>query len=114
MKSADCIFCKIIAQEIPTSIIRETDSLLVIKDINPKAPIHYLIMPKSHIESIQNLSDSEQNLAGSLLLMARELSADLPKPGGFRLHINSGADVGQAVPHLHFHFLAGRLPPTHF
>lgn len=106
----DCIFCKIIKKVIPAAIIKETDDIIVIKDINPKAPIHYLIIPKKHIETVQDLSQEDQQLAGSLLLMAKELQQDL-NGGGFRLHINSGKDVGQIVPHLHFHFLAGSLPP---
>ncbi len=106
----NCIFCNIIKKEIPATIIKETDDIIVIKDINPKAPIHYLIIPKKHIDTVQDLTDEDQQLAGSMLLMAKQLHQDLDN-GGFRLHINSGKDVGQIVPHLHIHFLAGSLPP---
>jgi histidine triad (HIT) family protein len=106
----NCIFCDIIQKKIPATIIKETDDIVVIKDINPKAPIHYLIIPKKHIESVQEFAQEDQQLAGSLLLMAKQLQQDLDG-GGFRLHINSGKDVGQLVPHLHVHFLAGSLSP---
>ena len=104
-----CIFCDIIEKKIPTTLIKETDDIIVIKDINPKASIHYLIIPKKHIEMVQDLSTEDQQLAGSMLLMAKQLQKELPSNGGFRLHINSGKDVGQLVPHLHIHFLAGAL-----
>ncbi len=104
-----CIFCDIIEKKIPATFIKETDDLIVIKDVNPKAPIHYLIIPKKHIEMVQDLTHEDQLLAGSMLLMAKRLQQELPANGGFRLHINSGKDVGQLVPHLHMHFLAGAL-----
>jgi len=106
--SSTCIFCKIINRTIPSTVIKETPDLLVIKDIAPKAPIHYLIIPKEHIEDVKSLDHTHLELAGKLLLMAKELSEELNN-GGFRLHVNSGKDVGQVVPHLHIHFLAGAL-----
>ena len=104
----ECIFCGIINKEIPCNVIKETDEIIVIKDINPKAFIHYLIIPKKHIQDVQSFSDQDTDLAGKLFLVARDLSATLPNSPDFRLIINSGKQAGQHVFHLHLHFLAGR------
>lgn len=102
-----CIFCKIIAREIPSDIILETDDILVIKDIRPKTPIHYLIIPKKHIPDIQSLQPEDRLLAGDIMMTAQHLSSLLPDPQAFRLVSNNGAYAGQIVFHLHVHFLAG-------
>lgn len=106
MQSPNCIFCKIISKQIPSKIIQQTDDILVIEDIAPKAPLHYLIIPKQHITDIQSLSDTDAKLAGKLLMMARNLSKELDDID-FKLVVNSGPQAGQHVMHLHFHFLAG-------
>lgn len=103
-----CIFCKIITQQIPATVIAENDQIIVIKDINPKAPIHYLIIPKKHLSDITEFQPDDQNLAGAMLLMAKKLSEQLSGSKAFKLIINNGADVGQSVFHSHMHFLAGK------
>jgi histidine triad (HIT) family protein len=105
---ANCIFCKIVAKQVPSSIIAETDDVLVIKDINPKAPIHYLIIPKKHIADLTGLEAGDVALAGQMLLMAKQLAQDLSGSKGFKLLVNNGPDAGQVVFHSHIHFLSGK------
>lgn len=107
----DCIFCAIREGKIPSTKIAETEDIIVIKDIAPKASTHYLIIPKLHIPDIQSFSDQDKELAGNMLLMAQKLSESLPEPKAFRLVVNNGAEAGQQVFHVHMHFLAGtRIP----
>ncbi|MFA5998791.1 MAG: histidine triad nucleotide-binding protein [Candidatus Babeliales bacterium] len=103
----DCIFCKIISGQIPSKIIEETDDIIVIKDIQPKALVHYLIIPKKHIANIQSCTSQDQALLGSMLLMAQKLSQSLAGSQEFKLISNNGASVGQSVFHIHMHFLSG-------
>ena len=103
----DCVFCKIIARQIPADIIAETDDVIVIKDINPKAPIHYLILPKKHIKDLQSFEKQDCCYASKMLLMARDLSHANPQAAQFRLIMNNGHAAGQRVFHSHIHFLAG-------
>ncbi len=107
MANTDCIFCKIIDKEIPSSVIAESGDVLVIKDRAPKAPVHYLIIPKKHIKDIASLDADSANLAAKALLMAGQVAQGLPGSKDFRLLVNNGPSVGQTVFHLHFHFLAG-------
>ena len=105
MKS-DCIFCAIIARQAPAQIVTETEDILVIKDIAPKTPLHYLIIPKHHYRDLQELNDC--CVGSRLLQMAQKLSLDHPDAKDYRLLINNGYGVGQRVFHLHMHFLAGK------
>lgn len=103
----NCIFCKIIAQEIPATVIAQNDSVLVIKDLYPQAPLHYLIIPKKHIVDLGDLTADDAALASSLLLMAQQLSEIDSKHRQFKLVCNNGPQAGQVVFHVHIHFLAG-------
>lgn len=103
-----CIFCKIIARELPAKVIAETDNILVVEDIAPKAPIHYLIIPKKHIKDITSLSETDAFIPAYIMLMARDLSKRLSGSQSFRLIANNGTDAGQTVFHLHFHFISGK------
>lgn len=109
MKS-NCIFCKIIAGQLPAKVIAETKDILVIDNIAPKTPIHYLIIPKKHISDINALTQENTTLVGEMVLMAKTLSERLPSSSQyFRLSVNNGTGAGQSVFHLHFHFLSGKI-----
>ncbi|MDD5750654.1 MAG: histidine triad nucleotide-binding protein [Candidatus Pacebacteria bacterium] len=100
----DCIFCKIAQNSLPSEIVFENENFLAFKDIFPRAPIHYLIIPKNHIESIA--SDNSEEIAGELIRAAKKIAED-KKISGYKLVFNVGEAGGQIVPHLHLHFLAG-------
>ena len=102
------LFEKIIAREIPADIVYEDDLVAAFRDINPKAPVHVLIVPKKAIPRIAEASTDDQRLLGNLLLKAAEVAAKLGLKNGYRLVINSGPDGGESVPHLHCHILGGR------
>ena len=104
----DCVFCKIIAREIPADIVAEDEDVIVINDRAPKAPVHQLIIPKKHIHDLRRLEHADAALIGKVALMAKKLAEKLSGSGSFRLVINNGADAGQSVFHLHFHFLSGK------
>ncbi|MFI4956564.1 MAG: histidine triad nucleotide-binding protein [Gammaproteobacteria bacterium] len=105
---SDCIFCKIIAREIPADIVFEDDKLLVFKDIHPKAPTHLLLVPKQHVDSLAELTEKESELAAHLMLSLPRVAKQVGLKG-FRTVINTGAEGGQIVFHLHAHLLGGAL-----
>lgn len=107
---ADCIFCKIAAGEIPAQTVYEDDSVIAFKDLSPKAPIHVLIVPKKHIQSVAHFAAEDKELAAHIFVdVVPKLATELGvADGGFRLVMNTGDDGGQTVPHLHVHLLGGR------
>lgn len=105
--SDQCIFCSILSAKIPAPIIAQTDDVFVIKDINPKAPIHYLIITKKHIPSLNDMQQTDIHLTSSLLSMAQQLAQTAPD-NACRLIINNGTVSGQSVFHMHMHFLSGK------
>jgi histidine triad (HIT) family protein len=105
----DCIFCKIVAGEVPSDTVYEDDELMAFRDINPQAPVHILIIPKLHIASIAELTVEHHKLIGDMTLLAGKLAEkENIANSGYRLAINNGRDGGQAVAHLHLHLLGGR------
>lgn len=109
----DCIFCKIINGDIPSKKIYEDDDVIALNDIHPIAPVHFLIVPKLHVESLASCDPAQQNLLGSMLLLAPKLAAQQGLKG-FRTMINTGAEGGQEVFHIHVHVFGGgtSLPKT--
>jgi len=104
-----CIFCRIATHEAPAQIIWEDDEVLVFHDIAPQAPVHILIIPKEHLEKLDEMQTDHQHLLGKMLFIAKEQAATLGlKNKGYRLVINTGREGGQAVYHLHMHILGGR------
>jgi histidine triad (HIT) family protein len=105
----ECIFCRIVAGEIPADVVYQDEDFLAFRDIMPKAPTHVLIIPKAHITSVAELTDGQQKLAGRLIIIAKNLAKKEGMAGkGYRLVINCGPEGGQVVPHLHLHLLGGR------
>ncbi|MEW6325378.1 MAG: histidine triad nucleotide-binding protein [Nitrospirota bacterium] len=107
--SQHCIFCRIARKEVPSQLVHEDEQCVVIQDINPQAPTHWLIFPKQHLERLHDLSEAGRPLLGHLLLTARSMAERAGvAQGGYRVVINNGDDGGQTVPHLHLHLLGGR------
>lgn len=105
---SDCIFCKIIAKEIPSKIIFEDDDVLVFHDINPSADVHFLIIPKEHITSMLDLTNQHQQLMGKIMVMANSLALEHSLNKGYKTLINTGKNGGQEVFHLHVHVLGNK------
>ncbi len=102
-----CLFCKIIDKKIPASIVYEDDKVLAFNDINPQAPVHILVIPKTHVQGIAELENT--GIINTLFVVMKKLATEkgLDKTG-YRIVVNHGKDAGQAVLHLHFHLLGGR------
>jgi histidine triad (HIT) family protein len=106
--SADCLFCKIAAKQIPAKIVYEDPEVFAFEDIGPQAPTHLLICPRKHIASLQDASAEDAAMLGRIQLVATKLAADRNLKDGFRTVINTGEHGGQSVQHLHLHLLGGR------
>ncbi|MCX4189753.1 histidine triad nucleotide-binding protein [Methylophaga sp. OBS3] len=111
---SDCIFCKIVAGEIPSSKAYEDDLLYVFKDINPKADVHLLVIPKTHIARLDHANETHSDLLAKMLLILPKIAVSQGLNDGFRTIINTGPGGGQEVDHLHIHLLGGgNLPGFH-
>ena len=106
---SDCIFCKIINKEIPSTVVYEDEEILAFRDINPVTPIHVLVIPKKHISNLNEVEPKDEAVIGRIYTVIKEIAK---KEGiaekGYRVIVNCGEDGGQEVQHLHFHILGGR------
>ena len=104
----DCLFCKIIKGEIPSTKVYEDEDILAFNDINPAAPIHILVIPKKHIESLAHMEKEDEKIVGKIYGVINKIAEEKGfKDNGYRVITNCGKDAGQEVMHLHFHILAG-------
>jgi histidine triad (HIT) family protein len=110
---SDCIFCKLVAGQIPSRKIHEDDELLAFHDIRPIAPVHFLIIPKRHIASLAECGPEHETMLGRMLLLAPVLAREQGLADGFRTMINTGAGGGQEVFHIHIHVFGGKSLPPH-
>ncbi len=106
---ADCIFCKIAAGQIPAKFVRQGNRLVAFRDVNPQAPTHILIIPKAHVETVNDCTDDQAQLLGEMILLARDLAREEGLADrGYRLVLNCNREAGQTVFHVHLHLLGGR------
>lgn len=106
---ADCIFCRIIAGEVPATVVYQDDLVVAFRDINPVAPVHILVVPRRHVASLAEVGEADRAWLGHLQEVAAELARrEGIAATGFRLVVNCGPDAGQEVMHLHYHLIGGR------
>lgn len=104
----DCLFCKMVAGEIPVNKVYEDEQVLAFHDIDPQAPVHFLVIPKQHLDSPAAITEESAALVGHIFAVIAKLAGELGLENGYRVVTNCGADGGQSVQHLHFHVLAKR------
>ena len=105
----DCVFCKIAAHEVDSNILYEDAQVVAFRDLKPLAPVHLLVVPKKHLETVADLTEQDEPLMGHMVTVANQLAQDKGvNEKGYRLIVNCGPQAGQAVSHLHLHLLAGR------
>jgi histidine triad (HIT) family protein len=106
---SDCIFCRIADGAVPAAIVREDDYTVAFRDLDPKAPLHVLVIPRRHIASINDVADDDAAMMGALFIAARDVAAsEGVAEGGYRLVVNTGAAANQTVHHVHLHVIGGR------
>ena len=105
---SDCIFCKIAKGEIPSNKVYEDDQVLCFKDLDPQAPVHVLMIPKKHLDSLSTATEEDAALLAHMLLKIKDVAKELELDNGYRVVINTGEDGGQSVKHLHMHLLGKR------
>jgi histidine triad (HIT) family protein len=103
----DCLFCSIVAGDIPSEVVAETETAVAFRDVNPQAPVHVLVVPRTHVADAGELAEREPATVAELVRVAREVAADAGHDS-YRLVFNTGAQAGQSVFHAHLHVLAGR------
>lgn len=104
----DCVFCAIVSGEAPAQLLYSDDDVVAFADLHPVAPTHVLLIPRRHYDSLADVPPSEEGLVGHLLMVARQLATEQGLDRGYRLVINTRADGGQTVGHLHLHLIGGR------
>jgi histidine triad (HIT) family protein len=104
---ADCLFCRIVSGEIPADVVAETETALAFRDLNPQAPLHVLVVPRTHVANVAELADTEPETVAELVRLARQVVTDAGHES-YRLVFNTGQEAGQSVFHAHLHVLAGR------
>ena len=105
----DCLFCKIVKGEIPSTVVYEDDEILAFNDIEPIAPIHILVVPKKHITSLAHMEDGDEEIVGKIYKVINKIAEEKNfKEDGYRVVVNCGENGGQEVMHLHFHVLTGK------
>ena len=107
----DCIFCKIVAGDIPSTKVYEDEKILAFRDINPEAPVHVLVIPKEHIDSANCINESNSALVAHIFECIPKIAKAEGLDGGYRIITNIGEDGGQSVHHMHFHILGGKKLP---
>ena len=103
-----CLFCKIVAGEIPSTKVYEDDTVLAFRDINPQAPTHILVIPKEHIPSVAGITAENSKVVAHIFEVIPQIAEKEGLANGYRVVSNCGPDAGQTVPHLHFHILGGK------
>jgi histidine triad (HIT) family protein len=106
--SEDCLFCKIVAGEIPSEAVYQDEHVYAFRDINPVAPSHVLVVPRRHIAALDEIQDGDEDLLGRLLVASKKVAEQENLSNGYRVLTNTGPDSGQVVFHLHFHVIGGR------
>ena len=112
MQKEDCLFCNIGQGKIPTNKVYEDDEIIAFKDLHPAAPVHFLIIPKDHYDSLEQMGKDQEALLGKMLALAPVLAKQQGANNGFRVVINTGHDGGQEIKHIHVHVLGGPRPWT--
>jgi histidine triad (HIT) family protein len=107
MKDDNCLFCKIVAEDIPAAVVKKTDRVTVFKDIAPEAPTHLLVIPNQHFANMAEVSKEDPSLVGEIFSVADQVATELGL-SSYRTNINTGAGAGQSVFHAHLHLLGGR------
>lgn len=105
----DCVFCRIVHGEIAAQVVREDTDTVAFRDLNPQAPVHVLVVPRRHIASVNDAGEEDRDVLGGLIIAGRAVAqAEQVAESGYRLVLNTGADAGQTVSHIHLHVLGGR------